>query len=254
MTITIRRKHLTALSQEIKRQTDGVKRCPAKYRNGTKCNYPAGHRTDHAGSGKCWIHEGGEAFKTTQRYRGIKATNVAERLRQLNEVDEDVMDLLPDIQLIRAMVIDYIERYQEFTDALVAWYQHGKQKPKNIFDLAAAVNYVEAISRVAERVHRINDRGAVSIETFRRIVEQMGIVVAKHVRDGTALQNIEEEWSGLVLDARTTVRALPPADVSNTPVSPSGTVPAVTKTSAGRSRRRSRPTTMLDPDTDPTLA
>ena len=35
-----------------------MKKCGAKTRTGTKCQYPAGHGTDHPGTGKCRLHGG----------------------------------------------------------------------------------------------------------------------------------------------------------------------------------------------------
>lgn len=33
-------------------------KCGAKTKSGTKCKHPAGHRTSHVGTGRCWLHGG----------------------------------------------------------------------------------------------------------------------------------------------------------------------------------------------------
>lgn len=191
-------------------------RCNAVKPNGWKCQLPAGSQTDHPGTGKCWIHADPDRADTIYRYRGIRQKTVRDRLRQMQAVERDVLNLVPDIQLVRAMVIDYVERYEELAEAILHWYKTGKQRPSAVPDLGEAIKALEMISRMVERVHRINATGAISIDTFRRILEQMGIIVARHVADGRALEAIEAEWSRVVVDTRSqSPRALPDATVQH---------------------------------------
>ena len=193
-------------------QPDTPGKCNARKPNGWKCQLPAGYQTDHTGSGKCWIHDDPDRADTIYRYRGIKQKTIKSRLRQMHTVERDVLNLVPDVQLVRAMVIDYVERYEELAEAILHWYKTGKQRPPAPPDLGEAIKALETVSRMVERVHRIQSTGAIGIDTFRRILEQMGIIVARHVSDGRALEAIESEWSAVVVDTRTqSARALPDA-------------------------------------------
>jgi len=184
-------------------------RCNARKPNGHPCALPAGFQTDHPGTGACWIHGEPDRADTIYRYRGLRQKTVRARLRQLQTVERDVLNLVPDIQLVRAMVIDYVEKYEELVDALLYWYKTGKQRPSKVPDLGEAIKALDTISRMVERVHRIQSTGAISIDTFRRILEQMGIIVARHVSDGRALEAIEAEWSRVVIDTRAGAAATP---------------------------------------------
>jgi len=200
-------------------------KCNALKENGRRCGLPAGHLTDHRGTGACWIHDDPDRADTIRRYRGIQNRTVYARLRQMNKVERDVLDLVPDIQLVRSVVIDYIERYEELAEAVLSWYKTGRMRPSNVPDLGEAIRALEMISRMVERVHRINSTGAISIDTFRRITEQLGIIVARHVRDGRALEAIEQEWSTVVVEARTRTKALP--EVSSETAPATALVPTV---------------------------
>lgn len=179
------------------RQTGGVVK---------RCKQPAGWRTDHPGVGRCKFH-GGITSKQTKhgRYSTIKHKHVSGILDELEQVHDQVMDLAPETKLIRALLIDYVNRYDEFQEALMAWYadKESNTKPRRIMDISDAANLVESVSRVVHRMHQIESEGAISLVTFKRVTEQMGIIVAKHVKDERTLSHISEEWGLLALDAKT---------------------------------------------------
>jgi len=221
--------------------------CGAVTRLGTPCPRPRGFNTDHVGTGACWQHETTPTFASIQRYRQIEQPAIRRRLEVMASLDEDILDLIPDIQLIRTLVVQYAADFDEFHDALLAWYREGKKRPPRAYQLADVINYIEIISRIIERIHKIRSTGSVSLDTFRRVIEQMGIVVARHVTNGQALDRIEQEWSTLALDARSasSVAALPAASLEATVA---GTTPATLSPRARRSRRRAH-TPTPPPDT-----
>ncbi|CAA9573805.1 MAG: hypothetical protein AVDCRST_MAG86-1957 [uncultured Truepera sp.] len=83
------------------------------------CKIRAGAGTDHKGSGRCKSH-GGNSVVTSGRYSGIARPSIKEKLEQF-EADADPLNLLPEVQLLRALILDFVNRYDESTDALVAW-------------------------------------------------------------------------------------------------------------------------------------
>lgn len=94
--------------------------CGARTRNGGTCKRPAGHATDHLGQGKCNLH-GGLSRITHGRYSKVKR----KRLRAIierHEQDDDPLNLLPEVAALRALFEDFINRYDETTEALLAWH------------------------------------------------------------------------------------------------------------------------------------
>jgi hypothetical protein len=134
--------------------------------------------------------------------------------------DRNVMDLEPEAQLMRAMVIDYINRYDNFIDELHRWAiadqrSRGKGAPPpklELLSLHDARDLVEGTSRIVEKMHKITREGALTLETFRRVMEQMGLVVATHVSDPLTLRAIEHDWATMVVEAKSPVIRTADAD------------------------------------------
>lgn len=86
------------------------------------CRQPAGARTDHPGDGKCWLHGGRTPIKHG-RYSRIKRPRLAELIASFGEeTDEEAVRLRWELDLLRGLIVDYVERYDEQTDALLAWH------------------------------------------------------------------------------------------------------------------------------------
>lgn len=181
--------------------------CGAKRRSelgkGKTCRQPAGYKTDHPGQGRCWLHMG-NARITHGRYSTVVHQSVRDALDQLASLETNAMDLLPEANLLRALTVDFINRYHKMSEALLAWHADGASntKPRKILDLADAGRLVEAISRVIHRIHQIQSTGAISLDTFRRVTEMMGVTVARHVKDEKILTAIEADWATIALDAK----------------------------------------------------
>ena len=172
-------------------------------RPGKFCKQPAGFRTAHPGQGTCFKHGGNKPI-THGRYSKIRHHSVRSRMEELALMETNVLDLEPEALLLRALTSEYIDRYEEFVDALLEWYKQPdvKVKPRRIMDISDAAGLIESISRVVEKIHKIQSEGAISLATFARVTEQMGIIVAQHVRDEATLTKIEKDWSSLALDAK----------------------------------------------------
>lgn len=95
-------------------------RCGAKTKSGKPCRHFAGMRTDHPGEGRCWLHGGATPIKHG-RYSKITRPRIRELIDHY-ETDPVPNDLLPEVNLLRALVTDFVERYDEITDAVLAWH------------------------------------------------------------------------------------------------------------------------------------
>lgn len=94
--------------------------CGAKNRAGSPCKQPAGWGTDHPGQGRCKLH-GGKSLVKHGRYSTIQRPRIKELLQQF-ENDPNPLDLLPETQLLRALITDFIERWDHYTDLTHTWH------------------------------------------------------------------------------------------------------------------------------------
>lgn len=94
--------------------------CGAEGKRGAgPCRHPAGFRTDHKGSGRCYLH-GGLTPAPTGRYSSIERPRVRELLERF-ESDPDPLNLLAEVQLLRALLLDFINRFDEQDRMLTRW-------------------------------------------------------------------------------------------------------------------------------------
>jgi hypothetical protein len=187
-------------------------RCEAKNRQGQQCGHEAGWGTNHLGAGKCRLHGGATPIKSG-RYSKLKYAPYAELTEQFSK-DPERLNLLPELDLTRAMLWDFIERYGEWRDAFLDWHRsfapnvdaHHEAvamyrtaiesgdpaqieagldrlkklaapaaKPRMVLDITDARNTVLAIARIVETIDKM--RKTVTINDVMRIMETVGRVV-----------------------------------------------------------------------------
>jgi hypothetical protein len=99
-----------------------VATCGAKKkRTPGPCSKPAGWRTEHPGQGKCYLHGGATPIKHG-RYSSITRPRVRELIEK-HEADADPLNILPELAAARALFEDFVERYDHWRDALLAWHK-----------------------------------------------------------------------------------------------------------------------------------
>jgi hypothetical protein len=108
-------------------------KCGAKTRNGKLCQHAAGARTNHPGQGRCWLHGGATPIKHG-RYSTIRRPRIRELLDEY-DTDPDPMNLEPEVKLLRALLTDFVERYDETTEAVLAWHNSFGDEYRKAFDV-----------------------------------------------------------------------------------------------------------------------
>lgn len=210
---------LTNLTRQSKgrRQFDPEKHCGAQLRKkerGRFCCFPKGTKTPHLGEGRCWLHGGLTPIKHGLSSL-IQHGRLKDLLKKMKEIDHDILDLSPEVNLMRAMTIDFVNRYDTFTDHLETWYNalDGKQKDmglppvmRKFPTLEDAGTLLEAISRMVERVHKITREGSITMDVFRGLMEQMGMVVAQECSNPRELERIENGWSAMMVSPKSFVK------------------------------------------------
>lgn len=215
---------LTVPGDPIAIVVDGIQRCGAKTRPSARyrhCRQRAGHRTDHVGQGRCRLHGGATPVASSGRYSKITRPRIAALVQAFSE-DPDPLDLTPEVHALRALVVDYIERWDETTEALLAWHASfdvgqpndatalpvdGQpvtpappvaQRPRKVLDLSDAAKLLDYVGKMVERVEKIRVGSHISEHPeFRRITREMGRHVMANVPDIDVLARIHAGWNSI---------------------------------------------------------
>jgi hypothetical protein len=89
------------------------------------CHQRAGHGTAHVGVGRCKVHGGQKEDSDARVTHGRRSSVQGERIRELidqHRADPQLHDVSSTLATAKALMDDFIERYYEFTPALLAWY------------------------------------------------------------------------------------------------------------------------------------
>lgn len=165
------------------------------------CSARAGAGTDHPGAGRC-RHHGGRSGKITHgRYSKIKRDALRE-LIEAHAADPDPLDILPELAAARALFQDFVERYDEWRAALLAWHASfstgaANPKPHTILDIGDAYRIVSEITKIVERIEKIRAANAITLPDLERLMHEMGRILAHHVPDETVVAQIREGWLAL---------------------------------------------------------
>lgn len=200
-------------------------------RNGRYCRLPAGWGTNHIGQGPCRKH-----FGNNPHTHGLYSKIQREPVRKLYDEFRTCQDpqrcgpvcgglchlkIYDELALLRALTHDFIDRYEENREALLAWYQswsvkglpdkfhrfqlalaskdgdliraalddlgraidHANEgRPREVLDLSSASKLVDTVTRVVVRIEKIRAHNAVARADLYRILEAMGHIVERYVR------------------------------------------------------------------------
>lgn len=194
--------------------THDSSRCGAvKRQGGGACGRPAGWGTEHVGSGRCKLHGGNNPVKHG-RYSQITRPRLKELIEQFG-ADPDPMNLLPEVVLLRALVQDYIERYDAFTGALIDWHESWKdtgqgKKPQQVVDILSAGKFIADIGGLVDKIHKQRAEGTVTMEAVGHHLEKMGMEVVAAVQEAIAdadtrtatLAAIDRRWQSLQFERK----------------------------------------------------
>jgi len=197
-----------------------ITKCGAKKRQGEGfCTQASGWGTDHVGRGRCKLHGGCVPIKT-----GINSGIKRESLRAVAETFEEIekpLEMYKELALMRALAVDYINRYDMMTEALLAWnatLQPGYKavlddgmvrppagRPAQILDLSDAYRLVSEVTKIIKRIEDIRAQNAISRSDFVRLMQEMARVVEAVVdrrADGDQRQAMKDEIKDRWLEIR----------------------------------------------------
>ena len=161
------------------------------------CTRPSGWGTTHPGQGRCKLHGGATPIKSG-RYSVVTRERIRELIEKLED-DPNPLDMTPELVMCRALFVDYVERYDEFTEALVAWHasydgDSPTSKPRQILDVADANRILAEITRMVKRIEDVKAGSAISRADFYRVMTEMGRAVDLAVEDPDVREKIHDAW------------------------------------------------------------
>lgn len=210
-----------------------VKLCGAKRENGTTCRLVAGWGTDHLGEGHCRKHGGNHpAHKAKlERERDTDTEVYSENLEhakirtlfQAFRRRSDPTDVLDDLALLRALLIDYVNRHAELQEATLAWYgsftpefkrawakvaedidaalelgawdEYAElvtrlpnpadylQRPRKLPDLGEAHKLIATISTLTDRIEKQREMGVVPVTLLLALLKELASVAVTVARE-----------------------------------------------------------------------
>jgi hypothetical protein len=95
-------------------------KCGAKTRKGTPCDHLAGYQTPHPGRGRCKFHGGLTPVKHG-RYSSLRLGTLSDLIEEFKK-DPEPLNIFPELAAARALFQDFLERYQAWFAAMLAWY------------------------------------------------------------------------------------------------------------------------------------
>ena len=197
---------------------DPERHCGAKLRSGGRCRKTKGWGVPgRNGLGPCKLHGGmnGVANLKHGLYSRIRSPRLQSLMDQQDESGQDVLDLRPEAKLLRALTVDYIDRFEARDRALQLWHNtagggiegliesvaNGEQgaladlvrtlraaledRPPQLPDLTAAGALVEKIGRTVERIEKLQSSRGVTVAQLKFIFQAQTNILSKHIDDKT---------------------------------------------------------------------
>lgn len=194
---------LAAFDEELQRELIEQGKCGRPRRGdgkGQLCRNRAGKRTAHLGKGPCYLHGGIPKDKVDRRIKHGRYSTISDvRLQQiLEELEDDPnpLDVIPEIQLARALLIDWTERFGEIKAAILAWNAStgNGERPAQVPDLTQLQPLLEAVSRIIYRYEKAQSDKYIPRGQLYRLMMAMGRVIDARVADPAVREQIREDW------------------------------------------------------------
>lgn len=152
-------------------------------KRGKYCGTRAGQGTQHPGFGRCSLHGGnhemthGKRVADAGRYGNLKVESIRDAYDR-HLAHPDPLNQLSELAATRALFEDFINRYSEFTDALLAWHSSFGESSRPI-----AADRIQSLLTVLDEYEALLSEKAEDddlktardkIEELRDFVQQLG--------------------------------------------------------------------------------
>lgn len=166
------------------------------------CKREAGWGTGHFGQGRCKQHGGATPIKSG-RYSLVQRDELRELIERHMD-DPDPLNMLPELATARSLFEEYVNRYEELVEALLAWNaeeiaERGQYaRPQRIPELASVTSLVSEITKIAKRIEDVRSQNAISRPELFRVVSEMMRCVRARVDEET-YEKINDDWLSIRL-------------------------------------------------------
>lgn len=152
------------------------------------CGARAGAATEHPGAGRCKKHGGtsnitaGRRINGTGRYSGLKLESIREGFER-HAQDPEPLNQLAELAAARALFEDWINRYTEWAEALLAWYASFQESGRPISaDRLHCLNYIvdeyeDLVVRGYEEEDEARTDGELRIKQARELLDVLAAPV-----------------------------------------------------------------------------
>lgn len=162
-------------------------KCGGLKRDGSSCAQVAGWGTDHVGEGRCKLH-GGASLKGADhpnfkhgRYGKVIPQKIRERLDI--SADGDPLDILPELELQRALLAEYVSRFDGVNPSAV--------------DISFLMEWLSDIGRMVERITKMRNETALTKAEIAFIAARIPDVLARYIPDPDDQQRALRELFGV---------------------------------------------------------
>ena len=176
------------------------------------CSNRAGQWTTHDGTGRCVKHDMSRAHGANRRYTALQETAIGALADEIAAYDDDPTNITDELTIARALFVDWIQRYQKFSEALIAWHESfttGEvvRKPVRILDITQANQQIQTIAKLAQQLEDSRLRDALSQGELIAILQEVSrsteatVTTCPHCHGSLqpVLDAIKVAWGGINL-------------------------------------------------------
>lgn len=177
------------------RRSDGL--CNARTPDGY-CLEPSGIGTPHPGAGRCKTHEKGRNRRPL-RWEEVEDDDIRTALGKFAS-DEDALDTLDDILLMRAVIKGMVDRQERLVDAMLKWAEDSGEKPREAPSFIPVIGALDKLSGMVEKEAKRRASGNITLNRLAAMLSMVGAVIEAHVSDEEVLRRIREGLLGINLN------------------------------------------------------
>jgi len=141
-----------------------------------KCNKYAGWRTDHTGTGACYLHGGTAGRKATiadRRQSFMARYRLQDKIDVLLQDTEALLDLSTELAAAKAIAQELIETFPE------------REDDHFTIHLARFTNVLKTLANVTDKISLIQSRQALTAAQVMYVRAAIVDVFVKHIKDPT---------------------------------------------------------------------
>lgn len=164
--------------------------CNARVK-GEYCLEPAGVGTKNPGAGRCYRHAGSRNRRVL-RWSDVEDDTVRDALEKFAE-DEDALDTVDDILLLRALIMKMVNQNDALVDAMLAWAEDRGEKPSSAPNIVPVVQALDKLSSMIEKENKRRASGNLTLQRLAQVMNVVGTIIEAHVRDESTLRGIRDD-------------------------------------------------------------